>query len=188
MTPERIEEIRLQAARYHVEHRDKRIEVMRQYHLDNKESEKIWRDQYYVDNRTKLLVGQKEYASKNKEKIQTSRKQHYMENIEKNREYAKEYYYRNRDKMLKLNIDYQFKKRYGISLVDYNEMVEHQEGKCLICGTHKSSLDRSLTVDHDHATGKVRGLLCYNCNLVLGNAKDNVNTLQKAIEYLNKTV
>jgi len=74
------------------------------------------------------------------------------------------------------------KKRYGITKADYERMLFVQMGLCAIClikPTHK------LHVDHDHLSGKVRGLLCGNCNKALGLLRDNTDFLIKAIEYLN---
>jgi len=66
---------------------------------------------------------------------------------------------------------------------DYWSMVEKQEGVCSIC---KSECDKGrLAIDHDHKTGKVRGLLCRNCNLGLGNFLDNTSLLEAAVLYLN---
>jgi len=64
--------------------------------------------------------------------------------------------------------------------VEYFEMLETQDGNCAICKAEQAS----LYVDHDHKTGKVRGLLCEQCNFLLGNAKDNVNILASAVKYL----
>ena len=75
-------------------------------------------------------------------------------------------------------------KRYGITPDDYNRMFGEQNGVCAICGTHQSELNRSLDVDHDHKTGKVRGLLCRNCNIGLGNFQDSKDLLLRTIEYL----
>jgi len=86
------------------------------------------------------------------------------------------------------------KKKYGITLEDYNKMLESQNNVCMICGkneTHKHNISSKyvdLAVDHDHSTGKVRGLLCTYCNVGLGAFKDNKELLQKAIEYLNKSL
>lgn len=74
------------------------------------------------------------------------------------------------------------KHRYGITSGDYSSMADAQGHRCLICQTHAS--ERPLVVDHDHATGKVRGLLCNKCNVLLGKAEDDVEILQAAIEYL----
>ena len=77
-----------------------------------------------------------------------------------------------------------FQNRYGITLDDYNKMWTDQAGCCAICGTHQSTLNKSLSVDHCHTTGIVRGLLCNPCNVALGLAKDNITTLQNMIKYL----
>lgn len=82
---------------------------------------------------------------------------------------------------------------YGISLNEYNEMLEKQNNKCMTCGTTEPGGRKSgrgggadvFVVDHDHETGKVRGLLCYNCNRTLGLLGENTQTLQSMIEYLN---
>lgn len=75
-------------------------------------------------------------------------------------------------------------KKYGITPEDYDEMYSKQEGKCAICKSHQLSLKKKLCVDHCHKTGKVRGLLCNNCNLGLGSFKDDKIILETAIKYL----
>jgi len=62
----------------------------------------------------------------------------------------------------------QLKRLYGITLETYNQMFESQQGACLLCNTHQSQLKTALHVDHDHESGKVRGLLCFECNKRLG--------------------
>lgn len=71
-------------------------------------------------------------------------------------------------------------KNYGIDSKDYDRMFESQEGACKIC--RKQS--RQLHVDHCHDSGKVRGLLCINCNNGLGRFKDNTQYLESAKQYL----
>jgi hypothetical protein len=61
-----------------------------------------------------------------------------------------------------------------------------QKYSCAICKISASELDRELSVDHDHATDKVRGLLCSPCNIGLGIFQDNIEFLQEAIKYLKK--
>ena len=77
------------------------------------------------------------------------------------------------------------KRRYNISLSEYNELVRKQEGCCEICGVHESKLTRSLHVDHNHKTGEIRGLLCLQCNKLLGYANDDVIYLLGCVDYLN---
>ena len=88
------------------------------------------------------------------------------------------------DKNHKLN------KAYGITLDQYNELLSKQNNKCSICqidnnGKYRNK-QRAFAVDHCHTTGKIRGLLCSDCNIALGLLKDNTNYLQTAIKYLNK--
>jgi len=72
--------------------------------------------------------------------------------------------------------------KYGISLDEFTIMVNKQGGKCAIC---ENSCE-NLTVDHDHATGQVRDLLCGNCNSGLGMFKDDKKRLASAMLYLEK--
>ena len=72
---------------------------------------------------------------------------------------------------------------YGISRDDYDEMLARQNGCCAICGSELIG-GQQTHVDHDHATGKVRALLCGHCNRMLGQAREDPEILAKAIEYL----
>lgn len=77
------------------------------------------------------------------------------------------------------------KQRYGISEEAYNVLVEVQQSKCKICGLHVSEIPKKvLYVDHCHKTKRVRGLLCNQCNIMLGMSKDNILVLESAIKYL----
>lgn len=81
------------------------------------------------------------------------------------------------------------KRKYGLSWEDYVELYNLQKGCCPICGSFMKLLPEkncliSTCVDHDHATGKVRGLLCRPCNLGLGNFRESKEALLKAVEYL----
>jgi hypothetical protein len=75
--------------------------------------------------------------------------------------------------------NYHLKRRYGITAEDRRAMQEAQGGVCLICRTQPAA-----HVDHDHATGAIRGMLCFNCNGGLGQFKDNVALLEQAVRYL----
>jgi len=77
-------------------------------------------------------------------------------------------------------------KKYGITLEDYNKMFEEQKRCCKICTKHYKEEKQALVVDHCHTTGKVRGLLCNQCNRGLGMLGDSVELLKSAIKYLNK--
>lgn len=75
------------------------------------------------------------------------------------------------------------KHRYNLSLADWNELLNKQHGACGICKEIPSNPE-DLKVDHDHETGKIRGLLCNGCNIGLGSFKDNPNSLKNAITYI----
>lgn len=73
--------------------------------------------------------------------------------------------------------------RYGITVDDYNKMLISQNYRCAICG-EKQLNNKKLAVDHCHKTGKVRGLLCRNCNIGIGMLNDNPESLLKAYKYI----
>lgn len=93
----------------------------------------------------------------------------------------------NKMKISKQEISHKRFRRYGLTPQSYDEMLESQEGKCAICGCFpkEDSLKRTFHIDHCHSTGRVRGLLCRDCNTMLGFAKDNIETLRGAMEYLS---
>ena len=76
------------------------------------------------------------------------------------------------------------KKTYGISLKQYEKMYMEQAGACAICRKPTTRENPFLFVDHDHNTGKVRGLLCHKCNAGIGLFEDNIVSLNFAIQYL----
>lgn len=73
---------------------------------------------------------------------------------------------------------------FGISEADYDFMFAYQGGACGICRTPQSDLSKALAVDHCHKTGRIRGLLCGNCNTALGLMKDSRATLARASRWL----
>lgn len=73
---------------------------------------------------------------------------------------------------------------YGITPAQYEQRYLEQWGECAICRTHRSELKRDLCVDHDHGNGQVRGLLCDECNRVLGIFRDSPDRLRDAARYL----
>lgn len=84
-----------------------------------------------------------------------------------------------------------YKRNYKITDRDLKEMKELQQNKCFLCGSDgfligKNNHKEKLAVDHDHETGKVRKLLCHNCNRGLGLFKDNSELLRKAAVYVEE--
>ncbi|MCL4418470.1 endonuclease VII domain-containing protein [Patescibacteria group bacterium] len=145
-------------------------------------------------------IKKKEYAKKYnsqshiKEQKRLSRRERYLKNWEQERTRGRQYYQEKRDWILAKNRKYirenpdkrkntMLKYEYGITLDDYNKMFNAQGGKCAICQRHQNELKKTLCVDHDHKTGKVRELLCMTCNTDLASVE---NRLEEMMKYLNK--
>lgn len=127
--------------------------------------------------------------------IDEKREKNRLKNLEWRRKNPKKYL-KNASKYRKNNRnkirEYKLKLKYGLSLEEYEIMFTKQNGKCAICGeveTAKHSHTKkiiNLAVDHCHTTGKVRELLCQDCNRGLGKFKDDPVRLKAAIEYIKK--
>lgn len=117
-------------------------------------------EKYKINNREKVLKVARDYARR-------IRKENPHEQHIKDRKQA-------------------LSKRYSISSDEYNALLAYQNGGCASCGKVPSEKMKYLCIDHNHETGKVRGLLCRKCNLALSFVQDDKNILQSLIEYLNK--
>lgn len=120
-------------------------------------------------------------------------KAYYAEHGERMREQARDNYQNNRDRRLETTREWVKKNprrvkdnllkwSFGISLEQYEQLLESQNGVCGICKKPPKRIH--LAVDHDHDTGAIRGLLCTHCNTVIGFAKDDPSILESAIDYL----
>lgn len=112
-----------------------------------------------------------------------------------NREMLNEYYDTDKGKMILKNKYIQNKTKYknskllrefGISLDEYNQMLENQGNGCAICGRTEKENKKMLAVDHDHTTIKNRAILCSSCNLTIGFIEKNNIDIDKIKEYINK--
>lgn len=99
--------------------------------------------------------------------------------------YWKNYYIENKDRKDWSGRKSHLKLKFGITPEEYDKTFEEQQGCCAICKKHSIYFKRRLAVDHDHKTGKVRGLLCMFCNTALGKFEDDVNILKNAVKYLS---
>ena len=96
---------------------------------------------------------------------------------------SKDWYHDNRERKL----EHHRNRTYGISTEWYEDKLKQQDFRCAGCHTHQKDLEYSLCVDHCHTTDKPRGLLCKPCNLALGNADDNPDTLRRLAQYAEET-
>ena len=125
---------------------------------------KQYRRQQYLKHKEKRLKQYAEYRNLNRDKIRSKQEKYNKENPLKRKNAILKY-------------------EYGITLDKYNEMFKAQEGKCAICQRHQNELTRTLCVDHDHKTNKVRALLCVTCNTDVSVVE---NRLEEMTKYLNK--
>ena len=82
--------------------------------------------------------------------------------------------------------DYDLTRNYGITHEVYLEMLAKQDGCCKICNITENEHGKRLHVDHNHTTGKIRGLLCSRCNTAIGHFKEDPDIIQKAIDYIER--
>lgn len=134
----------------------------------------------------------REWNKKNRKHCRSKNRQYYLEKKEKISERKKRNYKEDPEKYKKKARGYQLKKQYNMTLEEYDELLKTQNFVCAICGlpetqhSNKKGKVDSLRVDHDHDTGKIRGLLCSRCNFGLGHFQDDKKLLNKAINYLKK--
>lgn len=121
------------------------------------------------EQREKARLRTDAWREKNKDKVLQHKRDHYA---------------KNKDKYMSIERDRQYRKRYGITLADYEKMLADQNGKCKICAADKAgNTGQCFAVDHCHSTGKVRGLLCIKCNARLGWLERHMNA---ALSYLHE--
>jgi len=98
----------------------------------------------------------------------------------------KKYREENPDKVRQAAINWKRRVRFNFPVELYNERLTEQGNACAICGSTNAGGRGEFHADHDHITMQPRGVLCHNCNIALGNFKDNPEILTAAIEYLKK--
>ena len=167
-------------------------EYYREYYKKHKESILESKRKWNKNNTDKLKQLKNEYKKNNKEKIN-----------EYGRKYSKQYSKENPDKVKMSREIYknsekgkinqrkgQLKRRFGITLEQYDQIFESQGGVCAICSKPETNrlygTVKRLSVDHCHKSQRIRGLLCQDCNHAIGFAKDSIEILASAIKYLTK--
>ncbi len=126
----------------------------------------------------------------NKDRINAAAKERYAQDPEKHRALGLEYYYRvkpaNADIWNRKSHFGSIRRKFNMSPEEYEARIAAQGGGCAICDAKQSDAGHRLAVDHDHVTGKVRGILCRKCNTGLGCFGDSADGVQKALSYLTQ--
>ena len=164
-------------------------EYYRKYRLEHLEASREYTRKYYLNHREKEAARKKAYREAHPERYKELSRKYEFEHREDKRRYRldhrekrKEYEQKNKSKIEENRRKRILKTNYGITPTEYEKIFVKQGGVCAICG--KSPGEQRLNVDHGHDTGRVRGLLCRHCNLMLGYAKDSRSVLQNALIYL----
>ena len=150
---------------------------------ENKERLSLQKKIYRKEHREECNARGKAWRHANKEHVNEMARALYAKDPQKQAERTEKWRKLNPDK----NRNSQLKRWYGITLEEYNALLDSQNGKCAICGIDKPMGVGCFHVDHDHITNKVRGLLCQKCNMGIGALQDNPIILRKAAEYLEYT-
>jgi gas vesicle protein len=159
----------------------------------SRESRRKSSKKYNLENKEKVNAAYKIYRSNNKEKISERSKKWREENKEEIRSKASEHYKNNKDHYREKSRNKHLINVFGIDYIQYMEMLDKQNGVCAICGNPEVVIEKrtgkikALAVDHDHNTGKIRGLLCYCCNKGIGYLKDNKEIIKNAYVYLERS-
>ena len=151
-------------------------------HIWCKSCESAEKSRYYRENKEKIKARVAKWESENKDKVKQAARRWRKDNADKHAKSNLEWYHSNFDRVK----DRRLQKAFGMTLQRYNEMLEEQDHKCAICGRSQRALSKAFAVDHDHDTGRVRGLLCDMCNRAIGLLGDDIERLNNAINYLKQ--
>jgi len=130
----------------------------------SKEKRKAYRKKWNIENHDKIIEADRIWKQKNREKVAMQARLRYQNNPQK-------------------ELDRIRFKKYGITGDEFRFILNNQNNQCLICVKQDT---KNLSVDHNHQTGKIRGIICNDCNVVLGRVRDSIKTLKSMIKYLEK--
>jgi hypothetical protein len=171
VTPEQVESRR----EYWRTYARKRYLANPEFYL---ERQRLWREK----NPDKCRAFKQAYVAKNRAAVNAKNRAYRKKHPERVREYVRKC---QRAPAQKKKTDAKRIERvYGLTLEAYAVMYASQNGQCVICSRPFEVAKRKPHVDHDHATGRVRGLLCTRCNAGLGMFGDNVSAMLKAADYV----
>lgn len=137
---------------------------------------------YYERNKERLKAAARRHYHENKERHRETNRLWHQANREKARERARAWYHRNTFKARTAQRQYRIRK-YGLSAEQFDSLLSAQGGVCAICRA-ECSVSSRLSIDHNHLTGQVRGLLCRTCNSGLGFFRESPDLLRTAASYL----
>lgn|SRR3990167_5831592 len=162
-----IEKLKARKKRHYLKHKDYYAAYNKEYQAKHKIYSKEYHRQYQIVNRDKIMAYRRTSEYKAKRRVQDNA--HYARTKERHRELWAS-------------------KKYGITIEDYRKLS--LKDSCDICGQKEIAVDRNkntkrLAIDHNHETGKVRGMLCQRCNQAIGLLREDIELIEKVKSYLN---
>jgi hypothetical protein len=167
--------------KYNDTHKEKRRAYCHAYYVAHREECAAWTKAWNEKHREEIILRRKAWYSEHKKEIAEKAKVYRQKHKAKFRERNKISNFRNREN----NHAWRRKNLYGLSQEAYYTLLGEQGGACAVCGSD-DWLTRVPHIDHDHITGKVRGVVCRKCNLALGHLGDDLNTAKSMVRYLEK--
>ena len=166
--------------KYRTENKEKVRASIKSWHDTNRDRDRSTQKEWKKRNPKRVKILNKEYTERNYDQILATKRNYQKNNSEELLEKHRIYNANNQDKILAKHL----KHKYKMSLKEYKDLLELQSGVCAICGG--TNEDKRLFVDHNHTSGKVRGLLCKKCNSAIGLFRDDIGILNEAISYLKE--
>lgn len=175
-------------------------EKYKAHRVANKEKVRAYQKVWYAANTEKVRAQRAAFYAGNAERLKVGKRARYSANPEKGRAQTAAYRAANPEKVKAQKKSYQIRNpekgrvrsriaRYGLTDDKFQDLLLKQKNSCAICSFIFSSGEgrtRAASIDHDHATGRIRGILCAACNHGLGKFKDSSTILRAAAEYLEK--
>jgi hypothetical protein len=160
---------------------------------ENPERYKEQQQRWVEENRDRLREYQREWRKRqraaNPEAIRAKDRARYAADQPRIRARMQKLFDANREANLLAIRAGDLRRKHGITVAEYERLLASQNGVCAVCRQPSRARNRpNLYVDHNHGTGAIRGLLCSNCNLLLGHADDDPQRLEAAARYLRQTV
>jgi predicted restriction endonuclease len=182
-----IEQKARKAARrkqYEQDHKTELAARRKQYHQDHKAKRNAGSRKYHHDHKVEINARHKRHCDERKDEVAVKNALYRLGHKDEIAAYQKQYRQDHKAELAARNREDKLIRKFGIDLEQYNQMLTAQDGRCAICGSHQNEYKKAFAVDHDHNTGKIRGLLCHKCNSLLGHAKDDIEILRSATRYL----
>lgn len=176
---------RLRCSKCVHEYRLKNIEKLREKSREYEKTKRIRPENHYEDYVKKKS---REWRQKNSDLVNKRVREYRKNNTEKYLNYDRNWRANNLMRARELDVV----KKHDITYEEYKFMFEKQDGKCYICNKEETKKSRTsgqicrLAIDHNHDTGKIRKLLCHNCNIVVGHCKESIEFLERTIDYLKE--